>query len=118
MGGPVLPPRHRLPILVAFYDMYGLQWDCSFPRSPHGEYKCLITEENCINMEKYLCTFVLVFEFLDWLINFPEKLAVSILRIKWLRIDLVLVFVSVGNRDVENSYNLSCKFESMSRYVT
>jgi hypothetical protein len=24
-------------ILVAFYDMHGLQWDYSFPRSPHGE---------------------------------------------------------------------------------
>jgi hypothetical protein len=25
-----------VPILVAFYDFHGLQWDYSFPRSPHG----------------------------------------------------------------------------------
>jgi hypothetical protein len=30
-------PKHRVPILVAFYDMRALQWDYSFPRSPHGE---------------------------------------------------------------------------------
>jgi hypothetical protein len=27
----------RVPILVAFYDMHGLQWDYSFPRSPDGD---------------------------------------------------------------------------------
>jgi hypothetical protein len=27
-----------VPILLAFYDMHGLQWYYSFPRSPHGEY--------------------------------------------------------------------------------
>jgi hypothetical protein len=32
LGGP----KHRVPSLVAFYDMHGLQWDYSFPRSPHG----------------------------------------------------------------------------------
>jgi len=32
-----LYPRHRVPILVAFYDMHGLQWDYSFPPSPHGD---------------------------------------------------------------------------------
>jgi hypothetical protein len=31
------PPTWGVPILVAFYDMHGLQWDYSFPRSPHGE---------------------------------------------------------------------------------
>jgi hypothetical protein len=31
------------PILVAFYDMHGLQWDYSFPRSPHGE--CKVSEK-------------------------------------------------------------------------
>jgi hypothetical protein len=36
-GWPSYTPRHRVPILVAFYDMHGLQWDYSFPRSPHGE---------------------------------------------------------------------------------
>jgi hypothetical protein len=30
---------NRVPILVAFYDMHGLQWDYSFPPSPHGEHK-------------------------------------------------------------------------------
>jgi hypothetical protein len=32
-------PRHRVPILVAFYDMHGLQRDYSFPQSPHGDSK-------------------------------------------------------------------------------
>jgi hypothetical protein len=32
-----LYPRHRVPILIAFYDMHGLQWDYYFPRSPHGD---------------------------------------------------------------------------------
>jgi hypothetical protein len=39
-GGPglhIYTPRHRVPILVTFYDMYGLQWDYSFPQSPHGD---------------------------------------------------------------------------------
>jgi hypothetical protein len=31
------PQPGGVPILVAFYDMHGLQWDYSFPRSPHGE---------------------------------------------------------------------------------
>jgi hypothetical protein len=33
---PSYTPRQRVPNLVAFYDMHGLQWDYSFPRSPHG----------------------------------------------------------------------------------
>jgi len=28
------PPTWGVPILVAFYDMHGLQWDYSFPWSP------------------------------------------------------------------------------------
>jgi hypothetical protein len=37
-ASPVLqPPTWGVPILVAFYDMRGLQWDYSFPRSPHGD---------------------------------------------------------------------------------
>jgi hypothetical protein len=36
-GWPSYTPIHRVPIFVAFYDMHGLQWDYSFPRSPHGE---------------------------------------------------------------------------------
>jgi hypothetical protein len=31
------PQPGEVPILVAFYDMHGLQWDYSFPQSPHGE---------------------------------------------------------------------------------
>jgi hypothetical protein len=31
------PQPGGVPILVAFYDMHGLQWDYSFPRSPHGD---------------------------------------------------------------------------------
>jgi len=36
-GWPSYTPKYRVPISVAFYDMHGLQWDYSFPRSPHGE---------------------------------------------------------------------------------
>jgi hypothetical protein len=35
-GWPSSTPRHQVPILVAFYDMHGLQWDYSFLWSPHG----------------------------------------------------------------------------------
>jgi hypothetical protein len=35
-GWPNYTPRHRILILVAFYDTHGLQWDFSLPRSPHG----------------------------------------------------------------------------------
>jgi hypothetical protein len=28
-GDPAIPPRHWVPILAAFYDMNGLQWDYS-----------------------------------------------------------------------------------------
>jgi len=38
---PICTSRHRIPILVAFYDLHGLQWDYSFPQSPHGEVCCL-----------------------------------------------------------------------------
>jgi hypothetical protein len=31
------PQPGGVSILVAFYDMHGLQWDYSFPRSPQGE---------------------------------------------------------------------------------
>jgi uncharacterized membrane protein YphA (DoxX/SURF4 family) len=31
------PHPGGVPILVAFYDMHGLQWDYSFPQSKHGE---------------------------------------------------------------------------------
>jgi hypothetical protein len=33
------PQPGGVPILVAFYDMHGLQWDYSFPRSPHGDHE-------------------------------------------------------------------------------
>jgi hypothetical protein len=47
-GGSAMPPGHWVPILVAFYDIHGLQWDCSLipattsvmPRS----YVCSIAE--------------------------------------------------------------------------
>jgi hypothetical protein len=42
-GWPSYTPRHRIPILVAFYDMHGLQWDYSFPRSPHGDRRIITT---------------------------------------------------------------------------
>jgi hypothetical protein len=32
------PQPGGVPILVASYDMHGLQWDYSFPWSPHGEW--------------------------------------------------------------------------------
>jgi hypothetical protein len=31
------PPTWGVPILVTFYDIHGLQWDYSLPRSPHGK---------------------------------------------------------------------------------
>jgi hypothetical protein len=34
-GWPSYTPRHRVPILIASYDMHGLQWDYFFPRSSH-----------------------------------------------------------------------------------
>jgi len=37
-GWPSYTPRQRVPILVAFYDMHGLQLDYSSPRSPHGDF--------------------------------------------------------------------------------
>jgi hypothetical protein len=36
-GWPSYTPGHWVPILVAFYDLHGQQWDYSFPWSPHGE---------------------------------------------------------------------------------
>jgi hypothetical protein len=33
------PQLEGVPILVVFYDMHGLHWDYSFPRSPHGDSK-------------------------------------------------------------------------------
>jgi hypothetical protein len=32
------PLTWGVPILVAFDDMHGLQWEYYFPRSPHGDY--------------------------------------------------------------------------------
>ena len=36
-GWPSYTPRHRVPILVACYNLHGLQWESSLPWSPHGE---------------------------------------------------------------------------------
>jgi hypothetical protein len=37
-GGPAIPPRHWVPTSVAFYDMHGLQWDCSLiPATTRGK---------------------------------------------------------------------------------
>jgi hypothetical protein len=36
-GWPSYTPRHRVLVLIACYNLHGLQWDCSLPRSPHGE---------------------------------------------------------------------------------
>jgi len=36
-GWPSLTAMYRPSNLVAFYNLHGLQWDFSFPRSPHGE---------------------------------------------------------------------------------
>jgi hypothetical protein len=33
---PTYTSRHRVLLLVSFYDLIGLQWYYSFPRSPHG----------------------------------------------------------------------------------
>jgi hypothetical protein len=55
-GWPSYTPRHRVPILVAFYDMHWLQWDCSFPRSPHGESK----KVQNINTQLWLTLFAFI----------------------------------------------------------
>jgi hypothetical protein len=45
-GWPSCTPTHWVPILVAFYDMHGLQWDCSVipattrDRKPNTEHEC------------------------------------------------------------------------------
>jgi hypothetical protein len=36
-GWPSYSPRHRVPILVAFYDMHGLQWNYFFPGHHTGK---------------------------------------------------------------------------------
>jgi hypothetical protein len=40
-GGPVIPTRHLVPILVASYDTHGLWWDCSYSRvTTRGKSPC------------------------------------------------------------------------------
>jgi hypothetical protein len=34
---PTYTFRHRVPLLIALYDLHGLQWYYYFPRSPHGD---------------------------------------------------------------------------------
>ena len=34
--------RQRVPILVTFYNLHGLQWDYSFPQSPHMDFHTFI----------------------------------------------------------------------------
>jgi hypothetical protein len=46
------PPTWGVPILVAFYDMHGLQWGYSFPQSPHEEKIWIQERRNISNMEK------------------------------------------------------------------
>ena len=48
---PSNTPRHRILILVAFYDLLGLQWFYCFPRSPHGEYSF-----SMFTLIVYICT--------------------------------------------------------------
>jgi hypothetical protein len=55
-GWPSYIPRHRIPILVAFHDLYGLQRDYSFPQPPHRE------------LPKLCVTFIL-----PWHSNFDQK---------------------------------------------
>jgi hypothetical protein len=42
VGWSSYTPRQRVPILVAFYDLQGLQSDYSFPRSPNGDSRTFI----------------------------------------------------------------------------
>ena len=42
-GWPSYTPRHWVPILVAFYDLPGMQWECSFPLSPHGDFNAAMS---------------------------------------------------------------------------
>jgi hypothetical protein len=39
------PQPGGVPILVAFYDIHGLQWDYSFPRPPHGDQSIKLTSK-------------------------------------------------------------------------
>jgi hypothetical protein len=45
----------RVPILVAFYDMHGLQWDYSFPWSPHGDFVKLRHQKVHTSSPQALC---------------------------------------------------------------
>ena len=36
-GWPSCIPRHQVPIFVAWCNLHGLQWYCSFPQSPQRE---------------------------------------------------------------------------------
>jgi hypothetical protein len=46
------PQPGGIAILVAFYDMHGLQWDYSFPRSPHGDLEQRINIKFCVELEE------------------------------------------------------------------
>jgi hypothetical protein len=48
-GCPSYTPRHLLHFSVAFYELHGLHWDCSFPRSPHEGYIYIYRLANRIN---------------------------------------------------------------------
>jgi hypothetical protein len=68
------PQPGGVPILVAFYDMHGLQWNYSSPLSPHGEFLLIDkdefkrnhkTKEQAIkicnlNYEKHLNSFIVL----------------------------------------------------------
>jgi hypothetical protein len=63
-GWPSYTPRHRVPILVAFYDMWP-QWDYSFPQSPHGDIRKKSLEKCCKEFRKKFCS-----------ISFPSKVEI------------------------------------------
>jgi hypothetical protein len=41
-GGPAMPPGHWVPVLIAFYDMHGLQWDYSLIPATTWDFRSLI----------------------------------------------------------------------------
>jgi len=44
-GWPIYTPRHQVPILVAFCDLHGLQWDYYFPGHHTGSWDVILARK-------------------------------------------------------------------------
>jgi hypothetical protein len=69
-GWPSYTSRHRVPILVAFYDMHGLQWDYSFPRSPHGDWLHIVY---LLTVQYYKFLYILISQAVSLSLSLPIK---------------------------------------------